>query len=73
VRLIQRVVANPRRGSVLDGVERLSAIAAAHRERLTALVTAVVPLTEAQRERLTRSWPAATASRSGSTSSSTRR
>jgi F-type H+-transporting ATPase subunit delta len=46
-------VANPRRGSVLDGVEGLSAIAAAHRERLTALVTAVVPLTEAQRERLT--------------------
>ncbi|HTJ69191.1 MAG TPA: F0F1 ATP synthase subunit delta [Actinospica sp.] len=54
VRLIQRVVANPRVGSVLDGVERLSSIAAAHRERLTALVTAVVPLTEAQRERLTR-------------------
>jgi len=53
VRLIQRVVANPRGGSVLDGVERLSAIAAAHRERITALVTAVVPLTEAQRERLT--------------------
>jgi F-type H+-transporting ATPase subunit delta len=54
VRLIQRVVANPRGGSVIDGVERLSAIAAAHRERVTALVTAVVPLTEAQRERLTR-------------------
>lgn len=53
VRLIQRVVASPRGGSVLDGVERLSAIAAAHRERITALVTAVVPLTEAQRERLT--------------------
>jgi F-type H+-transporting ATPase subunit delta len=53
LRLIQRVVANPRVGSVLDGVERLSAIAAEHRERLTALVTAVVPLTEAQRERLT--------------------
>ena len=53
VRLIQRVVANPRRGSVLDGVERLSAIAAAHRERITALVTAVIPLTEAQRARLT--------------------
>jgi F-type H+-transporting ATPase subunit delta len=53
VRLIQRVVANPRGGSVLEGVERLSSIAAAHRERITALVTAVVPLTEAQRERLT--------------------
>lgn len=54
VRLIHRVVVNPRGDSVLDGVQRLSAIAAAHRERLTALVTAVVPLTEAQRERLTR-------------------
>jgi F-type H+-transporting ATPase subunit delta len=54
LRLIQRVVANPRGGSVLDGVERLSGIAAAHRERITALVTAVVPLTEAQRERLVR-------------------
>jgi F-type H+-transporting ATPase subunit delta len=54
VRLIQRVVAQPRGASVLDGVERLSTIAAAHRSRITALVTAVVPLTEAQRERLTR-------------------
>ena len=53
VRLIQRVVAEARGTSVLHGVERLSAIAAAHRERITALVTAVVPLTEAQRERLT--------------------
>jgi F-type H+-transporting ATPase subunit delta len=53
LRLIQRVVANPgRHGSVIDGIERLSGIAAEHRERLTALVTAVVPLTEAQRERL---------------------
>jgi F-type H+-transporting ATPase subunit delta len=54
LRLIQRVVANPNpHGSVLDRVEQLSAIASAHRERITALVTAVVPLTEAQRERLT--------------------
>ena len=53
VRLIQRVVADPRGVPVLHGVERLSAIAAAHRERITALVTAVIPLTEAQRERLT--------------------
>jgi len=53
VRLIQRVVAGPRGTSVLHGVERLSGIASAHRERITALVTAVVPLTEAQRERLT--------------------
>ena len=54
LRLIQRVVASPRDGSVLHGVERLSGIAAAHRARITALVTAVVPLTEAQRERLVR-------------------
>ncbi|MBR7837315.1 F0F1 ATP synthase subunit delta [Actinospica durhamensis] len=53
VRLIHRVVAHPRGASVLTGVERLGAIAASHRERITALVTAVVPLTEAQRERLT--------------------
>jgi F-type H+-transporting ATPase subunit delta len=53
LRLIHRVVASPRGESVLAGVERLGAIAAAHRERITALVTAVVPLTEAQRERLT--------------------
>jgi F-type H+-transporting ATPase subunit delta len=53
VRLIHRVVANPRGESVLTGIERLSGIAAVHRERITALVTAVVPLTEAQRERLT--------------------
>ncbi|WP_034265823.1 F0F1 ATP synthase subunit delta [Actinospica robiniae] len=53
LRLIHRVVANQRGESVLTGVERLGAIAAAHRERITALVTAVVPLTEAQRERLT--------------------
>ena len=54
LRLIHRVVANPGRGSVIEGVERLSQIAAVHRERITALVTAVVPLTEAQRDRLTR-------------------
>lgn len=53
LRLIHRVVANPRGESVLAGVERLGTIAAAHRERITALVTAVIPLTEAQRERLT--------------------
>ena len=53
LRLIQRVVASQHGHSVIDGVARLSAIAAAHRERITALVTAVVPLTEAQRERLT--------------------
>jgi F-type H+-transporting ATPase subunit delta len=53
LRLIQRVVGNPRGASVLTGVERLGGIAATRRERITALVTAVVPLTEAQRERLT--------------------
>ena len=52
LRLIHRVVASPRGTSVLDGVDRLGSIAATHRERITALVTAVVPLTEAQRSRL---------------------
>jgi F-type H+-transporting ATPase subunit delta len=54
LRLIRRVVAAPRDRSVLDGIEALSRIAAAHRHQITALVTAAVPLTEAQRERLTR-------------------
>jgi F-type H+-transporting ATPase subunit delta len=52
LRLIRRLVAAPRGRSVLAGVEELSAIAAARRERVTALVTAAVPLTEAQRDRL---------------------
>jgi F-type H+-transporting ATPase subunit delta len=38
---------------VVAGVEELSRIAAARRERVTALVTAAIPLTEAQRSRLT--------------------
>lgn len=52
LRLIRRLVAAPRGRSVVAGVEELSRIAAARRERLTALVTAAVPLTEAQRDRL---------------------
>ena len=52
LRLIHRLAAAPRGRSVLSGVEELSRIAAAHRERITALVTAAIPLTEAQRERL---------------------
>jgi F-type H+-transporting ATPase subunit delta len=51
-RLIHRLVAAPRGRAVLSGVEELSRIAAEHRERITALVTAAIPLTEAQRERL---------------------
>lgn len=53
VRLIHRLVANPRGRSVTAGVEELSRIAAQRRHRITALVKAVIPLTEAQRTRLT--------------------
>ncbi len=52
LRLIRRLVAAPRGRSVVAGIEQLSRIAAERRERITALVTAAVPLTEAQRERL---------------------
>jgi len=52
LRLIHRLVAAPRGRSVVTGVEELSRIAAVRRERVTALVTAAVPLTEAQRDRL---------------------
>jgi F-type H+-transporting ATPase subunit delta len=53
LRLIRRLVAAPRGRSVVAGVEELSRIAAERRERVTALVTAAIPLTEAQRTRLT--------------------
>ena len=52
LRLIRRLAAAPRGRSVVAGVEELSRIAAERRQRITALVTAAVPLTEAQRERL---------------------
>ncbi|MGH3414991.1 MAG: F0F1 ATP synthase subunit delta [Actinocrinis sp.] len=52
LRLIHRLVAAPRGRRVVAGVEQLSRIAAERRERITALVTAAVPLTEAQRDRL---------------------
>jgi F-type H+-transporting ATPase subunit delta len=53
VRLIHRLTANPRGRSVTAGVDELSRVAAARRHSITALVKAVVPLTEAQRSRLT--------------------
>jgi F-type H+-transporting ATPase subunit delta len=53
LRLIHRLVAAPRGRSVIVGVEELGRIAAQRRERITALVKAAVPLTEAQRTRLT--------------------
>jgi len=53
LRLIRRLVAAPRGRSVIAGVEELNRIAAQRRERITALVKAAVPLTEAQRTRLT--------------------
>lgn len=52
-RLIHRLVAAPRGRGVIAGVEELNRVAARRRERITALVTAAIPLTEAQRARLT--------------------
>lgn len=52
LRLIRRIAAAPRGRSPQNGVEELSRVVAAHRRQLTALVTAAVPLTEAQRVRL---------------------
>lgn len=52
LRLIHRLVAAQRGRNAVTGVEELSRIAAERRSRVTALVTAAVPLTEAQRTRL---------------------
>ena len=52
LRLIHRVVEQPQGQSVLVNIEHLSSVAAARRERLTALVTTASPLTEAQLARL---------------------
>jgi len=52
LRLIRRVVEQPQGRSALANIEHLSVIAAARRERLTALVTTATPLTEAQLDRL---------------------
>jgi F-type H+-transporting ATPase subunit delta len=51
-RLIARLVANPRGRSLSAGITEIGKLAAERRERLIALVTAAVPLTEQQRDRL---------------------
>jgi F-type H+-transporting ATPase subunit delta len=51
-RLIARLVANPRGRSLSAGITEVGRLAAERRERLIALVTAAVPMTEQQRDRL---------------------
>ena len=51
-RLVGRLVANPRGRSISAGLTEIGRQAAARRERLIAYVTAAVPLTEQQRDRL---------------------
>jgi F-type H+-transporting ATPase subunit delta len=51
-RLVGRLVANPRGRSISAGLAEIGKEAAARRERLIAYVTAAVPLTEQQRDRL---------------------
>ena len=51
-RLVGRVVANPRGRSVSAGLAEIGKAAAERRQRLIAYVTAAMPLTEQQRDRL---------------------
>lgn len=51
-RLVGRLVANPRGRSISAGLTEIGKAAAARRERLIAYVTAAVPITEQQRDRL---------------------
>ena len=51
-RLVGRLVAHPRGRSISAGLTEIGKEAAARRERLIAYVTAAVPLTEQQRDRL---------------------
>jgi F-type H+-transporting ATPase subunit delta len=51
-RLVGRLVANPRGRSVSAGLTEIGKEAAARRQRLIAYVTAAVPMTEQQRDRL---------------------
>ena len=52
LRLVRQAVVAPRGRSLDDSLETYGAVAAERRSRLVATVTAAVPLTEAQRERL---------------------
>jgi len=51
-RLVARAVVHPRGRQQEDALEDLGAAASARRQRLVATVTAAVPLTEQQRDRL---------------------
>ncbi|MFJ8073151.1 F0F1 ATP synthase subunit delta [Streptomyces sp. NPDC096176] len=51
-RLVVRLVTHPRGRSLEAGLESLSKLAAARRDRMVAVVTSAVPLTEAQKQRL---------------------
>ncbi|MFP1626570.1 F0F1 ATP synthase subunit delta [Streptomyces sp. 5K101] len=51
-RLVVRLVTYPRGRSLEAGLESLSKLAAARRNRVVAVVTSAVPLTEAQKQRL---------------------
>ncbi|MEU6443399.1 F0F1 ATP synthase subunit delta [Streptomyces sp. NPDC047046] len=54
-RLLARLVAHPRGRSLESGLETLARLAAERRNRLVAVVTSAVPLSDAQRDRLARS------------------
>lgn len=51
-RLVTRLVTAPRGRSLEAGIESLSRLAAARRDRMVAVVTSAVPLSEGQRQRL---------------------
>lgn len=51
-RLVVRLVAQPRGRSLEGGLNALSKLAAARRERMVAVVTSAVPLTDQQKQRL---------------------
>ncbi|MEO3976507.1 F0F1 ATP synthase subunit delta [Streptomyces sp. CAU 1734] len=51
-RLVVRLVTAPRGRSLEQGIDSLSKLAAARRERMVAVVTSAVPLTDGQKQRL---------------------
>ncbi|MBD0744907.1 F0F1 ATP synthase subunit delta [Streptomyces sp. CBMA152] len=51
-RIVTRLVTQPRGRSLEAGLESLSKLAAARRDRMVAVVTSAVPLTDAQKQRL---------------------
>ncbi|MFD7893578.1 F0F1 ATP synthase subunit delta [Streptomyces sp. NPDC059568] len=51
-RLVARLVTQPRGRSLESGLQTLSRLAAARRDRMVAVVTSAVPLTDAQKRRL---------------------